>query len=255
LSVKIGTVYFSGGNFATAPIVPASFPYTYKTKSSSWNIFVDPLATQRIFDSGVNIIMMTSVAQGFLPINVTSIFLYQAEFGVSNFFVNLVIYLAPCTGQTQSDIYYWDPSAAMLMEQYLIDPQNVPLCTQWTTVNGVVDLVNGGGFGRTFNIGQGGTPILTCVNANSTVFESLFWQRLSEASICPAPYQVVTTPSTENLQAQIVNLQNYGYSLEATINSLQASYNSLTGQLNSMSESVECLLSKQNKKKRNRSRY
>ncbi|CAF1494284.1 unnamed protein product, partial [Rotaria sordida] len=123
---KIGTLYFSGGQFksvtAYSSLIPnlqsMTFPYSLKTSQSSSNVFLDVLAMQRVDESGIeNFVAMPSLTQRQLPVNLTQLDmkLSQMNINLSPFLYKFLTSLAKCTQQNESDIYWWDSSAATFM--------------------------------------------------------------------------------------------------------------------------------------------
>jgi len=228
---KIATVWVSGGNFDGRPMKPASWPYTTKTSGASWNIFADPLAAQLVLESGVPIYMFTSTAQGTLPVNATSIDQYVAQYSVDPIWGEVVGQLGPCSNQ--SGIDYWDPSAAMIMEE-LLTGVNTTICTNTQLINATIVLTEGGMFGRSISESNGNL-VTICTAANETLFESRFWQALGNTNPeCLVPvtfvpvdiYAFQTILDTDSqtvaaLQLEVDDLKQQLLTLETTIQQIQ----------------------------------
>jgi len=171
--------------------------------------------------------MMTSLAQQDLPVNSFNVDPLVAKYNVSQILRNFVVELAPCTNQSATEIYYWDPSAAMLMEQMQAGGYNInnyatatfgnTLCTTFQPISTLVVLTNGGSFGRTV-ISSNGSPALICQHSNLSLFENHFWQVLGRnASQCLNNYQIAHPVGLYSLQTNLKTLSLQVYALEAAI--------------------------------------
>jgi len=219
---NLGTLYVSGGDFDGRPIKNSFYPWiNAKTNGASWNIFSDPLAVQRVLLLDLPVIMMTSEAQGYLPVDLTNVENYAATYNVSPFLVKLVTQLARCCNEPQSDVDYWDPSAAVLMYQ-LAASKPTTICTRWEEENAFVDLFNGGGFGRTFDKTLG-TPVRVCRNASIALFEEEYWSVMEGESTCPPvdTKDYSKTPTAAYVEKQVLELQSQITDLQTQLNNLK----------------------------------
>jgi len=219
---NIGTLYVSGGNFDNTPLQNTNYPWVNSiVNGASWNIFSDPLAAGRVLANNFNVIMMTEEAQNNLPVVTSSVYAMAAKYNVDDpFLVNLVAKLYFCTGQDESAIHYWDPSAAVWMYELEVGEQTT-ICTEEEQVHVWVDLNNGGGFGRSYDEPKG-CPALVCRNASVAHFEEEYWSVMNEESVCP-PIETTdycSTPTIASLAEQLEELQSQIADLQTEVNNL-----------------------------------
>ncbi|CAF0732975.1 unnamed protein product [Adineta steineri] len=207
---KIGTLYLSGGQFkslsAYSSLTPnpslGVYPYMSKTTGSSENIFLDVLAAQRVDDSGIkNLVAMPSDVQNQLPANLTQIdvMLKKLNITLTPFVYKLITSLAKCGNQSESDIFWWDNSAAQLMVQIQNNVSN-GFCTQMEQVKSLYILSADADqlFGQGINdSGQNGAHIKglsnykICTETNSDVFLSEFLSKIQSNQLysCKKSYE------------------------------------------------------------------
>ena len=203
---NIGTVFISGGDYNyTGPFVPSSWPYPSKTKGSAWNLFVDPLATERVLKSGIqNFVAMAKAAQDMLvtdmsmidalgkpPVTPSQVMLY-----------NITGKFAACTNQPDSSIKFWDESAAAMMLQLKaagmertpsLMPADQTFCTQWASNKDSINLVNGSHFGIPFPDAKYGVTIQSCTVVDPKAFVATYWDYMMAEPVC-TPVMKITQP-------------------------------------------------------------
>ncbi|CAF2795995.1 unnamed protein product [Rotaria sp. Silwood2] len=82
--------------------------------------FSDILAVQRVGTSGIkNIVAMPLITQDTMPVNLTQLneTLTKLNIQLKPFVLNFISSLAKCTNQTESNMKWWDNSAAQFMVQ------------------------------------------------------------------------------------------------------------------------------------------
>ncbi|CAF3958599.1 unnamed protein product [Adineta steineri] len=125
---KIGTLYFSGGQFKPlsnySSLMPnlTIFNYLYDTETlpGNPNAYLDIFAMQRVATSGIkHIVAMPGSTQNTLPVNLTQLFetLKRMNITLKPFVLNFISSLAKCQNATESDMKWWDNSAAQFMVQ------------------------------------------------------------------------------------------------------------------------------------------
>ncbi|CAF4115325.1 unnamed protein product, partial [Adineta steineri] len=125
---KIGTLYFSGGQFKPlsnySSLMPnlTIFNYLYDTETlpASPNAYLDIFAMQRVATSGIKkIVAIPGSTQRTLPVNLTQLSetLKRMNITLKPFVLNFISSLAKCQNATESDIKWWDNSAAQFMVQ------------------------------------------------------------------------------------------------------------------------------------------
>ncbi|CAF1409401.1 unnamed protein product [Adineta steineri] len=125
---KIGTLYFSGGQFKPlsnySSLMPnlTIFNYLYDTETlpASPNAYLDIFAMQRVATSGIKkIVAIPGSTQRTLPVNLTQLFetLKRMNITLKPFVLNFISSLAKCQNATESDMKWWDNSAAQFMVQ------------------------------------------------------------------------------------------------------------------------------------------
>eukprot|EP01098_Paradermamoeba_levis_P006277 TRINITY_DN2613_c0_g1_i1.p1 TRINITY_DN2613_c0_g1~~TRINITY_DN2613_c0_g1_i1.p1 ORF type:complete len:426 (+),score=118.21 TRINITY_DN2613_c0_g1_i1:1477-2754(+) len=232
---KVGTLFFSGGSFDANVAIEnnpnKTFPYSTKTKGSSWNIFLDPLAAERLFVSGIPTYVFTSQAQDDLHFDSTTASAVKTQYNIDQFIIDTLYKFAVCTGQPDSAISWWDESAAVWMEQ-LQQGESTTICTEWQNItHAYVNLVDGSAFGRTFissKPGTGGT-LYTCKHASLQGFMNRYLPVLGMPTRCPGPSTVPPPLTADDVQAQlqqamavIQDLQAQAKALQDTVAKLQS---------------------------------
>ncbi|CAF5187739.1 unnamed protein product, partial [Rotaria magnacalcarata] len=127
---KIGTLYFSGGQFKSinsyTSLVPnltvATYPESEETSDGSPNAYLDILALQRVGMSGIkNIVAMPLITQDTMLINLTQLneTLKRLNIQLKPFVLSFISSFVKCTSpnQTESYLKWWDNSAAQFMVQ------------------------------------------------------------------------------------------------------------------------------------------
>ncbi|CAF1276630.1 unnamed protein product [Rotaria sordida] len=127
---KIGSVYFSGGQFKSINSYPSlvpnltlpNYPDSEENSDGSPNAYLDMLAVQRVGMSGIkNIVAMPLIIQNTMPINLTQLneTLKRLNIQLKPFVLNFISSFAKCTSPNQTTIYlkWWDNSAAQFMVQ------------------------------------------------------------------------------------------------------------------------------------------
>ncbi|CAF1032857.1 unnamed protein product [Rotaria sp. Silwood1] len=112
---KIGTLYFSGGQFKSINSYPSlvpnltivNYPYSEETTDGSPNAYLDILAVQRVGMSGIkNIVAMPLITQDTMPVNLTQLTetLKKLNIQLKLFVLSFISSLAKCTNQTESNM-------------------------------------------------------------------------------------------------------------------------------------------------------
>eukprot|EP01098_Paradermamoeba_levis_P004560 TRINITY_DN1954_c0_g1_i1.p1 TRINITY_DN1954_c0_g1~~TRINITY_DN1954_c0_g1_i1.p1 ORF type:complete len:445 (-),score=142.11 TRINITY_DN1954_c0_g1_i1:200-1480(-) len=233
---KVGTLYFSGGYFdlKEQPIEVnpnKTFPYTSKTKGSSWNYFLDPLAAERLFMSGLPIYIFTSQAQYDLVFDSTTADAVKKQYNVDPFIIDILYKFAFCTNQPDSAISWWDESAAVWMVE-LQQGVTDTICTQWENItHAYINLVDGSAFGRTFFTSKPGTGtnVYTCKHSTLDKFLPKYFPTLGQPTICPAPATVPPPLTADDVQAQVLQAVEVIKTLNTQIKELKDSVSKLQG--------------------------
>jgi len=243
---KIGTLYVSGTNFDGRSEKPGSFPYSWKTSGSNWNTFADALAAQRVFNLGKPMFLMTGQAQNDLLVDPDLVWQLQIDLNLDSWIAGQVALFANCTGQPDSSIQYWDPSAAVMMINLLEDTPDL-LCTEWDDINMIVVLNEGGSFGRTYE-DPTGVPAKICRHTNLTYFLDEYWPTVAGVSQCPPVDNTDWIASSLTLAdaiAQIAMLTDQLTSLQTMLNdkfySLDMSVSDLTNRSGALEDRSDAL--------------
>ncbi|CAF4920673.1 unnamed protein product [Rotaria sp. Silwood1] len=113
---KIGTIYFSGGQFKPINLYPSLVPNktvshnpgSEENTEASPNVFLDVLALQRVGASGVkNMVAMPVTTQNALPINMTQLndTLEKSNIQLKPFVFGFISSFAKCTSPTQGESF------------------------------------------------------------------------------------------------------------------------------------------------------
>ncbi|CAF0890904.1 unnamed protein product [Didymodactylos carnosus] len=190
---KIGTLYFSGGDFQALsqftllpPAQQPSFPYHTKNKGSSWNVFLDVLAMQRVASSGIKLAAMPSPTQLLLPTNLTMLEILVKKFNIklTPFLHGLITNAAKCTNQDEGEIKWWDNSAAQLMVQMQTKNNKKGFCKKFETVSTLFFLIPesdqlfGHGVVNLTKAVKGQAPFTICTQVDETIFLKEFLTKL-----------------------------------------------------------------------------
>ena len=162
LAQNIEMVYIMGG----AVEVPGNMGFTgIGNEVAEWNIYVDPKATQLVFDSGVPITLVPLDATNLAPLTVA---FYdrlgeKAQTPEANFVYQALTQNLQFIA-TEGGYYFWDPlSAAILTDEALATFETVELA---------VVLEEGPQSGQTIPL-EGGASIRVAVGVDSQQFEQL----------------------------------------------------------------------------------
>ncbi|CAF0934841.1 unnamed protein product [Adineta steineri] len=207
---KIGTLYVSGGQFKSISDYPTLlpnpklgiYPYLKKPPGTSYNVFLDLLAVQRVDDSGIKkYVAIPSSTQHQLPANINQVDMKLKALNItlSPFIYKLITSLANCTNQAESAISWWDNSAAQLMVQMQNNNTN-GFCTTFENVEslyiisadsdqffaqGLID------FQKTRPNTQGLSNYTICKEANADTFLTEFLTKISSNNLysCETTYR------------------------------------------------------------------
>ncbi|CAF1202253.1 unnamed protein product [Rotaria sordida] len=113
---KIGSVYFSGGQFKSINSYPSlvpnvtlpNYPDSEENSDGSPNAYLDMLAVQRVGMSGIkNIVAMPLIIQNTMPINLTQLneTLKRLNIQLKPFVLNFISSFVKCTSPNQTTIY------------------------------------------------------------------------------------------------------------------------------------------------------
>jgi len=196
---SVNTVYVSGGKFNyTSAEATILFPFTYKTKGSGWNLFLDPVAVDRVLQTcaqyKVPVHFFSTQAQNELLYNTSMMAAYNlnSDPTLKAWLMQFHTAFGDCTNQTVSDLSYWDESAIVWAEQ-LISGTGSSICTSMVVESAGIRL-NPNGFFAYMKVGSqslgstfGASKI--CQHADPVGFNQIYWGRLSnlQASSCSDP--------------------------------------------------------------------
>lgn len=212
----LGKVFVSGFEFnprsptktmndvnTTAYVPYLNYTGIDKPDSTSWNIFLDPISASQVLsaikaynmnngdgdgnddDDDPTVIVMGDTAETMMFLNPDddkyippSCSKEQTEY-LTKFYKGF----APQTGQEDSDVKYWDPSAVVLLLEHfgiMYDdgkPYEATFCTKYQTFPMQVVVIAGPQFSLTVQDDQHGTLSKICMAANIEVFKKVFFHR------------------------------------------------------------------------------
>ncbi|CAF2156475.1 unnamed protein product [Rotaria magnacalcarata] len=201
---KIGTLYFSGGQFKSinsyTSLVPnltvATYPESEETSDGSPNAYLDILALQRVGMSGIkNIVAMPLITQDTMLINLTQLneTLKRLNIQLKPFVLSFISSFVKCTSpnQTESYLKWWDNSAAQFMVQMQTNnSQGFCLRTQKVKSHYILSADSHQFYGQgiidveTFLPNAHGLVNYTiCTEANSDIFLAEFLNKISSEKL------------------------------------------------------------------------
>ncbi|CAM2729119.1 unnamed protein product [Rotaria socialis] len=201
---KIGTLYFSCGQFKAINSYPslipnltlATYPESEEMIDASPNVFLDVLAVQRVGMSGIkNIVAMPIHTQNTLLINLTQLneTLTKLNIQLKPFVLNFISSFARCTSSNPNGTYlkWWDNSAAQFMVQMQTNnSQGFCLRTQNVKSLYIMSADSHQFFGQgMINVetrlpnASGLVNYTICTEANSDIFLSEFLNKISSEKL------------------------------------------------------------------------
>ncbi len=144
----------------------------YANKCSEYNIFLDVKAAQEVLATGVPIVLVPLNATQDAPINdaIYQKFKNETRNSSANFVYQVITPFV--NTQKNTNVYFWDPVAAMVL--------TTPSIGEYKMMNLTLNSTPGPTYGCFSKVRRGGYPVNVCLSINPNSFYKIFFQTISQ---------------------------------------------------------------------------